>query len=86
MQPHYYIMNCKKLLRLEAEVEFASLPETVRAHAFDESNNVVLDQDQANWRVVIFRDEIMELEEYTEWLSSPEAMMPQELELDLIAN
>lgn len=84
MQPHYYIMRCKKILRLEAEIEFKSLPQNIKDNIFEE-DHIVLDQDQANWRVVIFRDEIMEYEEYVEWLASPEAM-DLEPELDLIAN
>jgi hypothetical protein len=46
---------------------------------------MVLDQNQANWRVVIFRDEILDLEEYQEWLNSPEAFMEEE-HYELIAN
>lgn len=86
MQPHYYLMKCKKILRLEADTAFSSLPIEVRERLFDHSEVVSLDQNQANWRVVIFRDEIMEYDEYTEWLSTPEAMMEEEMELELIAN
>lgn len=85
MHPHYYLMKGKKILRLEAEASFNSLPLNVQEQVFDESDVVCLDQNQANWRVVIFRDEIMEYDEYVEWLSSPEAMVNTE-ELDLIAN
>lgn len=85
MHPHYYLMKGKKILRLEAEVSFISLPLNIREQVFDENDIVGLDQNQANWRVVIFRDEIMEYEEYMDWLSSPEALLNIE-ELDLIAN
>lgn len=85
MNPHYYLMKNKKILRLEAEVSFESLPVSIRDNVFDETDIVSLDQNQANWRVVIFRDEIMEFDEYTEWLSTPEALL-LEVELDLIAN
>lgn len=81
MQPHYYLMKNKKILRLEAQVSFSSLPEQIQSLVFDETDIISLDQNQANWRVVIFRDEIMEYDEYIEWLDSPEAM-----ELDLVAN
>lgn len=87
MQPHYYLMKCKKILRLEADTAFSSLPIEVRERVLDASEVVSLDQNQANWRVVIFRDEIMEYFEYKEWLSTPEALMEEEeFELELIAN
>lgn len=85
MNPHYYLMKNKKILRLEADASFESLPANIRDSVFDESDIVSLDQNQANWRVVIFRDEIMEYDEYVEWLSTPEALL-LEVELDLIAN
>lgn len=85
MNPHYYLMKSKKILRLEADVSFDSLPFHVRENVFDPQDIVSLDQNQANWRVVIFRDEIMEIEEYEVWLTSNEALV-EEVELDLIAN
>ena len=86
MNPHYYLMKSKKILRLEAEVCFTTLPQDIRDNLFDELEVVALDQEQANWRVVIFRDEIMEYDEYTEWLMSPEALFEEEEEYDLTAN
>lgn len=86
MNPHYYIMKSKKILRLEADMTFGSLPDCVRERVLDPHDNPSLDQNQANWRVVIFRDEILDLQEYQEWLQSPEAMIPDEQEYDLIAN
>jgi hypothetical protein len=86
MRPHYYLMKCKKILRLEVETTFDSLPSDIRKKVFDEVDIVALDQDQANWRVVIFRDEIMEYEEYRQWLSSDEALNYQDPDLDQIAN
>lgn len=86
MQPHYYLMKNKKILRLEAETSFDSLSKRVRDMVFDQDDVVGLDQNQANWRVVIFRDEIMEYDEYLEWLMSPEALLVQEEEAELIAN
>lgn len=76
--PHYYLMKNKKILRLEATDTFASLPFHISQNLLD-ADHPALDQEQANWRVVIFRDEIMELEEYTGWLASPEAI-DQDLE------
>lgn len=85
MNPHYYLMKSKKILRLEADVTFTSLPLFVRENLLDELEVISMDQEKANWRVVIFRDEIMEYDEYTEWLKSPEALF-QEVEYDLTAN
>lgn len=86
MNPHYYVMKSKKILRLESEVSFASLPLSIRERVLDPFDIIALDQEQANWRVVIFRDEIMECDEFTEWLSSPEALLEEEYEYDLTAN
>jgi hypothetical protein len=87
MNPHYYLMKSKKILRLEADVSLSSLPQSFQERIFDQDDVVGLDQNQANWRVVIFRDEILDLEEYTEWLTTPEALLnEEEAELDLVAN
>jgi hypothetical protein len=81
LRPHYYLMKNKKILRLEAETSFQSLPFSIQELRFDES--VVMNQEQANWRVALFRDEIMEIEEYQAWLASPEAIFnEEELEYD----
>lgn len=86
MQPHYYIMKGKKILRLEADMSFKSLSQEIKNNLLDEDCQA-LNQEQANWRVVIFRDEILELDEYTEWLTTPEAQnWSAEYELDLVAN
>lgn len=87
MKPHYYLMKCKKILRLEEVNLFETLPLFVKENVFS-CDISSLDQEQANWRVVIFRDEIMELEEYISWLSSSEAYFVEEEheELELIAN
>lgn len=86
MNPHYYIMKNKKILRLESDMDWNSLPTSFRERVLDPNDIVSLDQNQANWRVVIFRDEILDVEEYHEWLSSPDAMMPEEQEYELAAN
>ena len=84
MNPHYYIMKNKKILRLEAEMDFNSLTDEIQQKVLDLENLLVLDQNQANWRVVIFRDEIMELDEYKEWLAT--ASEEEIEEYDLAAN
>jgi hypothetical protein len=86
MNPHYYLMKSKKILRLESETTFESLPLSVREHAFNPDDNFSMNQEQANWRVVLFRDEIMEMDEYTEWQKTPEALLEEEYEYDLTAN
>lgn len=85
MNPHYYIMKNRKVLRLESEMTFESLPEYIKFERLEDAYDVVLDQNQANWRVVIFRDEIMELDEYTEYLRSEQYLEDQE-QFDMIAN
>lgn len=87
MNPHYYIMKSKKILRLEGDVTFLSLPLSIRERVLEVDDVVSLDQNQANWRVVIFRDEILDFEEYSEWLTTPEALIEEdEMEYELIAN
>lgn len=86
MNPHYYLMKSKKILRLEGDVTFSSMPESIRERVLDTDDVVSFDQNQANWRVVIFRDEILDFEEYTEWLTTPEALYEEEAELELVAN
>ena len=85
MQPHYYLMRHKKILRLEADMDLDSLPLSVQEHVLDMSAKA-MDQNQANWRVVIFRDEIMEVGEYLEWFNTPEAQTNEDHEIELIAN
>ena len=86
MNPHYYLMKSKKILRLEGHVTFSSLPSSIQEKLLDSEHIESLDQSQANWRVVIFRDEIMEYDEYVEWLSTPEALCEEETDLELVAN
>jgi hypothetical protein len=73
MNPHYYLMKNKKILRLEADQKFADLSWLLRAQLL-EADSEAMTQDQANWRVAIFRDEIVELYEYISFLNSPESI------------
>jgi len=86
MSPHYYIMKNKKILRLEGNTSFESLPIEIKERLLEKEFETVLDQNQANWRVVIFRDEILDLEEYQEWLNSPESLIVDEDHYELVAN
>lgn len=81
--PHYYIMKNKKILRLEEEMNFSELPSHIQEQIFDKEG-ISLNQNEANWRVVIFRDEIMELDEYQNWLSTGPHFTEEDL--DLAAN
>jgi hypothetical protein len=71
-------MKNKKILRLEEDVNFSGLPEEIRSRILEDDGPVSLDQNQANWRVAIFRDEILDIDEYSEWLSSSEAQLLEE--------
>lgn len=86
MNPHYYLMRSKKILRLESDTSFESLPLEIRERSLTPDEDLSMNQEQANWRVVLFRDEIMELDEYVEWLSTPEALLDDDFEYDLTAN
>ena len=86
MNPHYYLMKSKKILRLEDETSFESLSLDIRERVLISDELIRFNQEQANWRVVLFRDEILELDEYQEWLRTPEAMIEEEYELELVAN
>lgn len=71
-KPHYYLMKNKKILRLEAQDRWDDLSWLVKAQIL-EADGPVMDQEKANWRVAIFRDEIMEAGEYVDYLHSPQA-------------
>jgi hypothetical protein len=79
-------MKNKKILRLESDMRFNDLTIEIQTRLFDHTSEFSMNQEQANWRVVLFRDEIMELDEYQEWLQSPEALIDEDLEFELIAN
>lgn len=70
-KPCYYLMEEKKILRLESPINQCKIPKVVFQKIIDpDILETPLDQDQANWRVVIFRDEILELPEYLEYLEA----------------
>lgn len=85
MKPHYYLMKSKKILRLEGDVAFDSLCPSIRELVIDREEILCLDQEQANWRVAIFRDEILDLEEFQEWRKDA-VILEEEEELELVAN
>jgi hypothetical protein len=61
---YYYLMKNGFILRLEEELHPAEVPLMIKANMLDPDNMQALNQDQANYRVAIFRDEILELDEY----------------------
>ena len=62
----YYIMKSGFILRLEQPLDPKNIPLMIKANLIDPDEIVDLNQDQANNRVAIFRDEILELNEYQE--------------------
>jgi hypothetical protein len=54
------------ILRLEDPLDQSDVPLLIKANLFDKEQVKALDQEQANYRVAIFRDEILELPEYSE--------------------
>ncbi len=62
----YYLMKNGFILRLEQDLDEEDIPILIKANLFEPKLPTKLNQDQANYRVAIFRDEILELDEYTE--------------------
>jgi len=62
----YYLMKNGFILRLEDPLDQSDVPLLIKANLFDKEQVKALDQEQANYRVAIFRDEILELPEYSE--------------------
>jgi len=54
------------ILRLEQPLDPANVPLLIQANLLESEETKILNQDQANYRVVIFRDEILEMPEYQE--------------------
>lgn len=65
-QASYYLMKHGFILRLEDELDPEDIPVLIKANLLDPKNLVKLNQDQANNRVAIFRDEILEIQEFQE--------------------
>ncbi len=60
----YYLMKNGFILRLEQALDPENVPLLIRANFLDPKEIQILSQDQANYRVAIFRDEILEMPEY----------------------
>jgi hypothetical protein len=62
----YYLMKHGFILRLEKPIDKETIPLLIKANLFDPDDISALNQEQANYRVAIFRDEILELDEYNQ--------------------
>lgn len=62
--PSYYLMKNGFILRLEQALETNNIPLLIKANLLEKEELQALNQDQANYRVAIFRDEILEMPEY----------------------
>ena len=60
----YYLMKDGFILRMDDAFDQEDIPVLIKYNLLDPENLVVLNQDQANYRVAIFRDEIVEMDEY----------------------
>lgn len=60
----YYLMKNGFILRLEEKLNPGAIPLMIKANMLDPEDLNPLNQDQANYRVALFRDEILELDEY----------------------
>lgn len=63
-QASYYLMKNGFILRMEEPLNEKEIPLLIKANLFDPTEINALNQDQANYRVAIFRDEILEIDEY----------------------
>ena len=62
----YYLMKNGYILRVEEAFSKENTPLMIKANMIDPDDCTPMDQDQANYRVAIFRDEILEMDEYRE--------------------
>lgn len=62
----YYLMKNGFILRLEGPLDQNDIPALIKANLLESNNVICLNQEQANYRVAIFRDEILEWQEYAE--------------------
>lgn len=62
----YYLMKERLILRLEEPLDFDKAPKLIIQNLLDPQDENALNQEQANYRVAIFRDEIVEFDEFRE--------------------
>lgn len=62
----YYLMKNGFILRMESAFEGDDIPVLIKANLLEPDQVEALNQEQANFRVAIFRDEILEFNEYNE--------------------
>lgn len=63
---YYYLMKDGYILRLEEPLDPGDIPVLIKYNLLDPEELITLNQDQANNRVAIFRDEIVEMDEYAQ--------------------
>lgn len=62
----YYLMKNGFILRVEQAFKTNEIPLMILANMLEPENCEPMNQDQANYRVAVFRDEILEMDEYRE--------------------
>jgi hypothetical protein len=67
MEPKYYLLKGKKILRMESQLE--KIPSIIEKQLLDESA-LCMSQSEANMRVVMFRDTIIEYDELLQSLQT----------------
>lgn len=67
-QASYYLMKNGFILRLEEPLDKSDIPTLIKANLLDPEFIEPMNQDEANTRVVFFRDEIVEMPEFEEKL------------------
>jgi len=60
----YYLMKNGFILRLENPLDPNNIPLLIKSNLLDPTNLKAMNQDEANNRVVFFRDEILEMKEF----------------------
>jgi hypothetical protein len=70
MEPNYYLLAEKKILRMESKLN--PIPSLIFKRLLDQDNPTTLSQREANHRVVIFRDEIIEYDEFLDYFNELE--------------
>ncbi len=63
-QASYYLMKHGFILRLEEPLDKEDIPILIKANLLDLNELAPMNQDEANNRVVFFRDEILEMPEF----------------------
>ncbi|MDA8792623.1 hypothetical protein N9N67_05220 [Bacteriovoracaceae bacterium] len=63
----YYLLQDGVILRLEDQVLHKNLPSIIKDRLFNDDDEMIMQQSQANYRVLFFRDRIFNLEEFIDY-------------------